>query len=125
MRTEIESIAHRRQLCIVILRSISLVLFLAGALAAGLAVQSRMGRYSGFEYLILPILSLLGAFWVPAAVLGLASRSLARWVVPIPRPASECPQCGYSLQNINAPICPECGLTLRSIEPPKPAAAQK
>lgn len=125
MPTEIEFITRRRHLCIVILRSLALLLALAGALAAGLAMQSRLGRFSGFEYLVLPVLALLGAFWVPAAVLGLGSRSLARWIVPIPSPASECPQCGYSLRNINAPICPECGLTLRSIDAAKPAAAQK
>ena len=116
MRIDIETISRRRHTCLIVLRSIALLLLLTGALVAGLNFQSRIGRYSGFEYLAIPVLAILAAFWLPAMALGLASRSLSRWLVPVPGPMNECPQCGYSLKNLNAPICPECGLTLRTVE---------
>jgi len=125
MRTDIEAISRRRHICLIVLRSIALVLALAGTLAAGWSLQSRIGRFSGFEYLVVPLVALLAAFWVPAAVLAAASRPLARWLVPVPGPVGECPQCGYSLKNLNAPICPECGLTLRTVEPADSRASQK
>lgn len=124
MDVDIRLIQRRRQACLVIVRSVALLLALVGALAAGLTLQSRIGRFSGFQFLVLPVLAVLGAFWLPALVLAAASRPLARWLVPAPGPATECPQCGYSLKNLKAPICPECGLTLRTIEtapvPPRP-----
>jgi len=125
MRTDIEAISRRRHICLIVLRSIALVLALAGMLAAGWSLQSRIGRLSGFEYLVVPLVALLAAFWVPAAVLAAASRPLARWLVPVPGPVGECPQCGYSLKNLNAPICPECGLTLRTVESADSRASQK
>lgn len=124
MSVDVRTIMRRRHLCLVIVRSVALLLVLVGALAAGMAFQSRIGRYSGFEFLAVPVFAILGAFWVPALVLAAASRPLARWLAPAPGPATECPQCGYSLKNLKAPICPECGLTLRTIEtapvPPRP-----
>lgn len=116
MSVDLRVIQRRRHLCLVIVRAVALLLALVGALAAGMAFQSRIGRFSGFEYLAVPVLAILGAFWVPTLVLAAASRPLSRWLVPVPGPASECPRCGYSLKNLKAPICPECGLTLRSTE---------
>lgn len=113
MSVDARMIQQRRHLCLVIVRAVALLLALVGALAAGMAFQSRIGRFTGFEYLVVPVLAILGAFWVPALVLAATSRPLARWLVPVPGPASECPQCGYSLKNLKAPICPECGLSLR------------
>jgi hypothetical protein len=118
MRTDIEAISRRRHICLIVLRSIAAALMLFGAVDAGLKVQSRIGEYSGFEYLVVSPVALLVVFWLPALVLAAASRPLSRWLVPVPSPLSECPQCGYSLKNLNAPICPECGLTLRTVEPP-------
>ena len=116
MRTDIEAIARRRHFCLVVLRSIALSLVLIGGLVAGLSFQARIGRYTGLEYLGLPVLAILAAFWTPAVILAWLSRPLSRWVVPVPSPLNECPRCGYSLKNLNAPICPECGLTLRTVE---------
>lgn len=123
MRIDIEAISRRRHICLIVLRSIALCLVFAGTLAAGWALQSRIGRFSGFEYLVVPLIALLGSFWLPALVLAAASRPLSRWLVPVPSPLSECPHCGYSLKNLNAPICPECGLTLRTVEPPQHSKA--
>jgi uncharacterized paraquat-inducible protein A len=117
MGVDVRMIQQRRHLCLVIVRGVALLLVLVGALVAGMAFQSRIGRYSGFEYLAVPVLAILAAFWAPALVLAAASRPLSRWLVPVPSPESECPQCGYSLRNLKAPICPECGQTLRTIEP--------
>ena len=118
MSVDARIISQRRHLCLVIVRAVALLLGLVGALAAGMAFQSRIGRFTGFEYLVVPVLAILGAFWVPALVLAATSRPLARWLVPVPGPATECPQCGYSLKNLKAPICPECGLSLRTVERP-------
>jgi len=119
MRIDIESIARRRHTCLMVLRSVALVLSVGGTVAGGLSFHSRMGPYSGFDFLVLPVGVLLACFWVPAAALALGGRSLARWLVPVPSPAGECPQCGYSLKNLMAPICPECGLSLRDAAPPQ------
>jgi hypothetical protein len=116
MRIDIETISRRRHTCLIVLRSIAVLLLLTGALVAGLSFQSRIGRFSGFEYLLVPVLAIMAAFWLPAAILAWISRPLARWLVPVPGPMNECPQCGYSLKKLNSPICPECGLTLRTSE---------
>lgn len=125
MRIDIETISRRRHTCLIVLRSIALALLLVGALIAGLTFQSRIGQYSGLEYLGIPVLAILAAFWLPAIALAAASRPLSRWLVPVPGPMNECPQCGYSLKNLNAPICPECGLTLRTVEPESGRGGQK
>jgi hypothetical protein len=57
------------------------------------------------------------ALLVPAIVLLLLSRQLARWLIPVPR--RECHECGYSLRGLAsaAQRCPECGTDVS----PRPA----
>ncbi len=125
MRIDIETISRRRHTCLIVLRSIALTLVLTGSLVAGWGLQSRIGQYIGLEFLGIPVLAILVAFWLPALVLAATSRPLSRWLVPVPGPMNECPRCGYSLKSLSAPICPECGLTLRTVEPESGRGNQK
>lgn len=114
MAIDIETISRQRHTCLIVLRMAAVALVLTGALVAGLNFQSRIGRFTGFDYVGVPVLAILATFWAPAAVLAFGGRGIARWIVPVPSPVGTCPQCGYSLKNLKSPICPECGLSLRA-----------
>ena len=126
MRIDIDAIARQRQYCLIALRSLAFLLIVIGAVAAAMTFQARADRYAGFGFLnvsipvlLVPVAGVLVSFWLPAGVISLGSRRLSRWLVPVPGAGTECPQCGYSLKNLNSPICPECGLSLRDAAPPQ------
>lgn len=48
----------------------------------------------------------LFVFLLPAFLLGVLSRPLARWIVPAP--LSGCPTCGFAIA-ADQKVCPECG----------------
>lgn len=50
----------------------------------------------------------IAGFLIPAFVVWLFQRRVARWLVPLPR--FECPQCGYALRQLTTARCPECGI---------------
>ncbi len=115
-----ERILARRHSVLILLRLLCLALFIIGSIWVIMAiVQTAVWGFSSNwprgarESLLFTFGGRIGvaaACLLPAAVLLGLNKSLAKWLVPLPR--LECPSCGYGLDRLSVKVCPECGAQL-------------